>query len=34
VRVGPYSTKAEAEGWLGRLKSLPQCAEAYVSKGN
>jgi DedD protein len=34
VRVGPYATKAEAEGWLGRLKALPQCAEAYVSKGN
>jgi DedD protein len=34
VRVGPYGTKAEAAGWLGRLKALPQCAEAYVSKGN
>jgi len=34
VRVGPYATKAEAEGWLGRLKVMPQCAEAYVSKGN
>jgi DedD protein len=34
VRVGPYATKAEAEGWLGRLKALPQCAEAYVSKGD
>jgi len=34
VRVGPYATKAEAEGWLGRLKALPQCSEAYVSKGN
>jgi DedD protein len=34
VRVGPYATKTEAEGWLGRLKALPQCAEAYVSKEN
>jgi len=32
VRVGPYSTKAEAEGWLGRLKALPSCTEAYVVK--
>jgi len=32
VRVGPYSAKAEADGWLGRLKDLPGCAEAYVSK--
>jgi DedD protein len=34
VRVGPYATKSEAEGWLERLKKLPQCAEAYVQKGN
>lgn len=34
VRVGPYASKTEAEGWLGRLKALPQCAEAYVSKGD
>lgn len=32
VRIGPYSAKAEADGWLGRLKELPGCAEAYVSK--
>ena len=32
VRVGPYSAKAEAEGWMGRLKDLPGCADAYVSK--
>lgn len=32
VRVGPYSVKADAEGWLGRLKSIAGCAEAYVSK--
>jgi cell division septation protein DedD len=32
VRVGPYLAKAEADGWLGRLKDLPGCAEAYVSK--
>jgi DedD protein len=34
VRVGPYISKAEAEGWLERLKVLPQCAEAYIMKGN
>jgi DedD protein len=32
VRVGPYSGKTEAEGWLGRLKGLQGCAEAYVSR--
>jgi cell division protein FtsN len=32
VRIGPYAGKAEAEGWLGRLKAIPGCAEAYVSK--
>jgi DedD protein len=32
VRVGPYSVKAEADDWLARLKGLPGCAEAYVSK--
>jgi len=32
VRVGPYDSKPEAEGWLGRLKELPGCTEAYVSK--
>jgi DedD protein len=32
VRIGPYSAKEEAEGWLGRLKGIPGCAEAYVSR--
>ena len=32
VRVGPYSARAEADGWLERLKALEGCAEAYVSK--
>ncbi len=32
VRVGPYTAKTEAEGWLGRLKGLPNCSEAYVAK--
>ena len=32
VRIGPYTVKAEAEGWLGRLKSVAGCTEAYVSK--
>jgi DedD protein len=32
VRVGPYSGRAEADGWLERLKALQGCAEAYVSK--
>jgi cell division septation protein DedD len=34
VRVGPYGGKAEAEGWLGRLKELPGCEQAYVSKSS
>ena len=32
VRIGPYTVKAEADGWLGRLKSIAGCTEAYVSK--
>ena len=32
VRVGPYSAQAEAGDWLKRLKDLPACSEAYVSK--
>ena len=32
VRIGPYPTKVEADGWLGRLKGIPGCAEAYASK--
>ncbi len=32
VRIGPYLGKTEAEGWLGQLKGLPGCSEAYVSK--
>jgi len=32
VRVGPYSLPAEADGWLGRIKDLPGCADAKVWK--
>jgi DedD protein len=32
VRVGPYSVQAEADDWLAKLKALPGCNEAYVSK--
>jgi DedD protein len=32
VRIGPYPGKPEAEGWLGQLKGLPGCSEAYISK--
>jgi cell division septation protein DedD len=32
VRIGPYSVQAEANDWLARLKALPGCGEAYVSK--
>ncbi len=34
VRIGPYSTKAEADGWLTRIRKLSGCSEAYVSKTN
>jgi DedD protein len=30
VRVGPYELKKEAEGWLGKVKAVPGCAEALV----
>ncbi|HOX32653.1 MAG TPA: SPOR domain-containing protein [Spirochaetales bacterium] len=32
VRIGPYAGMPEAEGWLARLKALPGCSEAYISK--
>lgn len=32
VRIGPYSGKNEAEGWLLKLKALPACSEAYITK--
>jgi DedD protein len=32
VRLGPYSTKREAEGWLTRISSLAGCSGAYVSE--
>ncbi len=32
VRVGPYTAKSEADGWLARVKALPGCDEAYVSQ--
>jgi len=32
VRVGPYGTETEAEGWLTRLKSMPGCASAGIWK--
>ena len=32
VRIGPYTTEREAFGWRDRVRSLPDCAEAYVSK--
>jgi DedD protein len=32
VRIGPYSTDAEAKGWLARVKELPGCSEAGVWK--
>jgi DedD protein len=34
VRIGPYSGKNEAEGWLLKLKDLPGCSEAYISKAS
>jgi cell division protein FtsN len=30
VRVGPYAGKSEAEGWLGRIKAVPDCSEAAI----
>ncbi len=32
VRIGPYSSKGEADGWMGRLKDVPGCDQAWVSK--
>lgn len=32
VRIGPYTTEKEALGWRDRIRALPDCAEAYVSK--
>ncbi|HUW41866.1 MAG TPA: SPOR domain-containing protein [Rectinemataceae bacterium] len=30
VRVGPYSIKAEAESWLGKVQSIPNCGSANL----
>jgi len=32
VRIGPYNTEPEAKGWLGTIRLVAGCAEAYVSK--
>ncbi len=32
VRIGPYTSEKEAIGWRDRVRALPDCAEAYVSK--
>jgi len=32
VRIGPYLSEAEAKGWLGKVRVLAGCSEAYVSK--
>lgn len=32
VRIGPYLSEAEAKGWLGKIRVLAGCGEAYVSK--
>ncbi len=32
VRVGPYNSKAEADYWLGTVKSLPDFRDSYVSE--
>jgi DedD protein len=32
VRVGPYTTEAEAKGWLEKIRVISGCGEAYVSK--
>ncbi|HUW68715.1 MAG TPA: SPOR domain-containing protein [bacterium] len=32
VRIGPYLSETEAKGWLGKIKVLAGCGEAYVSK--
>ncbi|MDP3176918.1 MAG: SPOR domain-containing protein [Spirochaetaceae bacterium] len=30
VRIGPYSAKAEADGWIEKIKSIPGCESAMV----
>jgi cell division septation protein DedD len=32
VRIGPYSAKAEADGWLAKVKAISGCEEAVVMK--
>lgn len=32
VRIGPYPTEREAKGWLEKIRVVPGCTEAYVSK--
>jgi len=32
VRIGPYASEKEAQGWRDRIRALPDCSEAYVSK--
>lgn len=32
VRVGPYSSSKEANGWLVRIRKLADCGDAYISK--
>lgn len=32
VRIGPYATKAEAEGWLARVRGIAGCSEAGIWK--
>jgi cell division protein FtsN len=29
IRIGPYSTTREADGWLSRIQKLPDCTKAY-----
>ncbi len=32
VRIGPFSTKSEANGWLSRVRALKDCTDAIVVK--
>jgi DedD protein len=32
VRIGPYATKAEAEGWLAKIRGIAGCEEAGIWK--
>lgn len=32
VRVGPYTTKKEAEYWLGTVKEIPEFTKSYISE--